>query len=140
MKVLTLATKGKEEEQANLQNQDAKSEQKELRVHKVKKELPLLEKESQSRCPLGLSYWRNKKLQKLSARELEKNNMAWVPKKNSQTKNDVQASILKNTTKVKKEKSSHKRLSRRFPSFNRNLQLAHHSYSSNMSLMPLSWN
>ena len=140
MKVLTLAIKGKEEEQTNLQNTDAKSEQKELRVHKVKKELPLLEKESQSRRPLGLSYWQKKKLQKLSARELEKKNMAWIPKKNSQTRNNVQASILENTTKVKNEKSSHKRLSRRFSSSNRNLRLAHHSYSSNMSLMPLSWN
>src|ERR1041385_425035 len=106
MKVLTLATKGKEEEQANLQNQDVKSEHKELRVQKVKKELPLLEKESQPRCPLGLSYWQKKRLQKLSARELEKKNMACVPKNNSQIKNDVQASIVENTTKVRKEKSS----------------------------------
>ena len=62
IKVLTLATKGKEVEQTNLQNQDVKSEQKELRVHKVKKELPLLEKESQPRRPLGLLYWQKKKL------------------------------------------------------------------------------
>src|ERR1043165_393193 len=66
--------------------------------------------------------------------------MAWISKKNSQTRNNVQASILENTTKVKNEKSSHKRLSRRFSSSNRNLRLAHHSYSSNMSLMPLPWN
>src|SRR4051812_9579110 len=66
--------------------------------------------------------------------------MAWVPKKNSQTKNDVHASIVENTTKVKKEKPSHKRLSQRSPSSNQNLRLAHHSYSSNMSLMPLPWN
>ena len=103
LKVLTLATKGKEEKQTNLQNTDVKSEQRDLRVHKVKKEFPLLEKESQSRCPLGLSYWQKKTLQKLSARELEKKNMVWVPKKNSQTKNDVQASIIEDTTKVKKD-------------------------------------
>ena len=102
--------------------------------------MPLPEKESQPRHPLGLSYWKKKKLQNLSARELEKKNMAWVPKKNSQIKNDVQASIVESTTKVKKEKLSHKRLSQRFPSSNRNLRLAHHSYSSNMSLMPLPWN
>src|SRR3954466_9424824 len=66
--------------------------------------------------------------------------MAWVPKNNIQTKKHVQASIVESTTKVKKEKSSHKRLSRRFPSSNQNLRLAHHSYSSNLSLVPLPWN
>ena len=140
LRIATFFAAKKEEEKTNLQNTDAKSGQNELRVHKIKKELTLLKKESQPRCPLGLSHWQKKKLQKLSARELEKKNMAWVPKKNSQTKYDVQASILENTTKVKKEKSSYKILSRRFPSSNRNLRLAHHSYSSNMTLMPLSWN
>ena len=64
----------------------------------------MVKTKSQSGCPLGLSYWQKKKLQKLSAQELEKKNMAWVPKKSSQTKNDVQASIVTSTTKVKKEK------------------------------------
>ena len=66
IKVLTLATKGNESSQSS-----AKSEDKKLRVHKVKQELPLLQTKSQSRCPLGLLYWQNKKLQKLSAQELE---------------------------------------------------------------------
>ena len=75
IKVLTLATKGKEEKQINVQDQSAKSEEKNLRVHKAKKELPLQTK-SQPGCPLGLSYWQKKKLQKVSAQELEKRNMA----------------------------------------------------------------
>ena len=62
IKLLTLAPKGKGVEQTNVQNQDDKSEQKELRVHKVRKELSLLEQESQLRRPLGLSYWQKKKL------------------------------------------------------------------------------
>ena len=62
IEMVKLATKGKEVEQANVQNQDAKSKQKNLRVHKAKKELPLVKTESQPRCPLDLSYWQKKKL------------------------------------------------------------------------------
>jgi hypothetical protein len=46
MKVLTLATKGKEVKQSIVKNQSAKSEEKKLRVHKVKQELPLLQTKS----------------------------------------------------------------------------------------------
>ena len=65
LKMLTLATKGNETSQSS-----AKSKEKKLRVHKVKQELPLLQTKSHSGCPLGLSYWQKKKLQKLSAQEL----------------------------------------------------------------------
>lgn len=75
IKVLTLATKGNEVSQSS-----AKSEEKKLIVHKVKQELPLLQTKSLPRCPLGLSYWQNNKLQKLSAQELEERNTTWVPK------------------------------------------------------------
>ena len=44
IKVLTLATKGKEVKQSIDQNQSPKSEEKKLRVHKAQKELPLVEK------------------------------------------------------------------------------------------------
>ena len=57
MKVLTLATKGNEMKQPIIKSQSAKSEEKKLRVHKVKQELPLLQTKSQPGCPLGLSYW-----------------------------------------------------------------------------------
>ena len=100
--MLTLATKGKEVKQSVDKNQSAKSEEKKLRVHKAQKELPLVETKSQPRCPLGLSYWRKKELQKLSAQELKKKNMAWVPKNINQDKNDVHASVATSTIKVKK--------------------------------------
>jgi hypothetical protein len=48
IKVLTLATKGKEVKQSIDKNQSAKSEEKKLRVHKAPKELPLVETKSQS--------------------------------------------------------------------------------------------
>ena len=66
-KVLTLATKSNETKQPIIESQSAKSEEKKLRVHKVKQELPLLQTKSQPGCPLGLSCWQKKKLQKLSA-------------------------------------------------------------------------
>ena len=46
IKVLTLATKGNEMEQPIIESQSAKSEEKKLRVHKAKKELPLVKTES----------------------------------------------------------------------------------------------
>ena len=67
IKVLTLATKGKEEKQSIDKNQSAKSKENKLRVHKAQKELPLVETKSQSRCSLGLSYCQKKELQNLSA-------------------------------------------------------------------------
>ena len=141
IKMLTLATKGKEVKQSIDKNQSAKSEEKKLRVHKAQKELSLLQTKSQPGCPLGLSYWRKKELQKLSAQELKKKNMAWVPKRSSQNESDVQPSIATSVTKVKKEKDgSQKLLSRRFASPHQNLRLAHHPYSSTISLMPLPWN
>ena len=105
IKVLTLATKGNEMKQSIVENQSAKSEEKKLKVHKVKQELSLVQTKSQSGRSLGLSYWQKKKLQKLSAQELEKRNMAWVPKGNNQNKSYVQGFIARSATKVKKEKS-----------------------------------
>ena len=99
IKVLTLATKDNEMSQSS-----AKSKENKLKVHKVKQEFPLLQTKSQPGCPLGLSYWRKKELQKLSAQELKKKNMAWVPKRINQKKNDVQPSIATSVTKVKKGK------------------------------------
>ena len=81
IKVLTLATKGKEVKQSIDKNQSAKSEEKRLRVQKAQNELPLVETKSQSMCSLGLSYWQKKELQNLSAQELRQRNMEWVPKR-----------------------------------------------------------
>ena len=46
MKVLTLATKDNKMKQSIVESQNVKSEEKKLRVHKVKKELPLIKTES----------------------------------------------------------------------------------------------
>ena len=141
IKVLTLATKGNEMKQPIDKNQSAKSEEKKLRVHKAQKELPFVETKSKPRCPLGLSYWRKKELQKLSAQELKKKNMAWVPKNINQDKNDVHASTATSAIKMKKEKNgSNKQLSRRCASQHQNFRLAHHPFSSTMPLMHLPWN
>ena len=103
--------------------------------------MPLVKTVSQLRCPLGLSYWQKKELQNLSAQELRKRNMAWVPKRINHNKNDVHASIATSTMKVKKEKDGrNKQLSQRCASQHQNLRLAHHPFSSTMPLMPLPWN
>ena len=62
IKVLTLATKGNEMKQPIIESQSAKSEEKKLKVHKAKKEFPLVKTESQPRCPLGLSCWQKREL------------------------------------------------------------------------------
>ena len=99
--------------------------------------MPLVQTKSQSRCSVGLSYWQNKELQKLSAQELEEMNMAWVPKGSTQNNNYVQASITRSAAKVKKEKSeNYEGPSRRF----QHLQSTHYSYSSTMPLTPMPWN
>ena len=108
-----------------------------MRVHKAQKELSLVETKSQSRCPLVLSYWQKKELQKLSAQELEERNMAWVPKGSTQNNNYVQASMTRSVAKVKKEKSeNYEGPSRRF----QHLRSTHYPYSSTMPLMPMPWN
>ena len=83
---LTLATKGKEVKQSIVKNQSAKSEEKNMRVHEAKKELPIGKTESQPRCPLGLSYWQKKELQKLSAQELRKKTWHGFPRGAIKTK------------------------------------------------------
>ena len=137
IKVLTLDTKGNEMKQSIVESQSVKSEENKLRVHKAKKELLLVKTESQPRCPLGLLYWQKKKLQKLSAQELEERNMAWVPKGSAQNKNYVQASITRSAAKVKKEKcENYEGPSRRF----QHLWSTHYPYSATMPLMPMPWN
>ena len=112
IKVLTLARKGKEVKQSIDKNQSAKFEEKKLRVQKAQKELPLVDTKSKSTCSLGLSYWQKKELQKLSVQELRIKNMACVPKRNNQIKNDAGPSIAASVTKVKKGKDgSRKQLS-----------------------------
>ena len=55
--MLTLATTCNEMKQSIVKSQNAKSEEKKLRVHKVKQEFLLVQTKSQPGRPLGLSYW-----------------------------------------------------------------------------------
>jgi hypothetical protein len=133
IKMLTLATKGNETSKSS-----AKSEEKRLRVHELKQELPLLQTKSQSGRLFGLSYWQKKKLHKLSAQELEKRNMAWVPKGSTVNKNNEQTSIARSAAKVKKEKSEcYEQPNRRLA--HQNLRFKHYPYSSTTSLRPMTW-
>jgi hypothetical protein len=51
-----------------------------LKELKIKKELLLSRTEAKPSHPLGLSNWQKENLQKLSAQELKKRNLAWVSK------------------------------------------------------------
>ena len=72
---------------------DAKSEQKKVRVPKIKKDLLLSKTKVKLICLIGLLKWQEKKLQKLSAEKLKEKGLAWVFKGRIQSqKNDAQAS------------------------------------------------
>jgi hypothetical protein len=62
----------------------AKSEQKEVRVPKIKKDLPLSKTEIKLICSIGLPKWQEKKLQKFSAEKLKEKGLAWVSKRRIQ--------------------------------------------------------
>ena len=74
---------------------------------KIKKELPLPKSKTKLRCPLGLSSWQQKKLQRLSEQELKMKKMACVPKKSiqNQDKSVVQASNANGAVKANKRPS-----------------------------------
>jgi len=63
---------------------------------------------SQPRSSLGLSNWHKKKLEKLSACELKKRNMTWVPKGSfqAQSKDGARAKSEMDASKKKKAKIS----------------------------------
>lgn len=65
----------KEIKRSSIDTLGAKSEQRELEVSKIKEDLPLSKYEQQPRCPVGLSNWQKKKLQRLSEQELKEKNM-----------------------------------------------------------------
>jgi hypothetical protein len=78
--LITLAIGGKGKEKSSVNPPSAKSEQKEVERSKTKRGALLSKTEAKSSHPLGLSNWQKKKLQKLSAQELRKKGMAWIPK------------------------------------------------------------
>jgi hypothetical protein len=75
------AIDGKEVGKSSINILGAKSEQKKVRVPKVKNDLSLSKTEIKLICSIGLSKWQEKKLQKLSAEKLKEKGLAWVPKR-----------------------------------------------------------
>ena len=74
------AIDGKEIWKSSIDILGAKSEQKKVRVPKIKKDLPLSKTEIKLICSIGLLKWQEKKLQKLSAEKLKEKGLAWVPR------------------------------------------------------------
>ena len=88
-----LAIDGKDMGKLSIDILDSKSERKNVRVPKIKKELLLSKTEIKPICSIGLPRWQEKKLQKLSAEKLKEKGLAWVLKGRIQSeKNDAQAS------------------------------------------------
>jgi hypothetical protein len=58
------AIDGKEVRKSSINILDAKSEQKKVRVPKIKKDLPLSKKEIKPRCSLGLPRWKENKVER----------------------------------------------------------------------------
>ncbi|RCV24257.1 hypothetical protein SETIT_5G070600v2 [Setaria italica] len=105
----TSVTNGKGKEISAVDPQSAKSEQKELTNPKIKGKSLLSKAKAKPSHPLSLSNWqKKKKLQKLSAQELRKRNMAWAPKRSIQIQNkdDAQA---KGAEQLKKKKRYERR-------------------------------
>nr|TKW12957.1 hypothetical protein SEVIR_5G069300v2 [Setaria viridis] len=109
----TSVTNGKGKKISAVDPQSAKSEQKELTNSKIKGKSLLSKAEAKPSHPLSLSNWqkKKKKLQKLSAQELRKRNMAWAPKRSIQIQNkdDAQA---KGVEQLKKKKRYERRSSK----------------------------
>ncbi|TVT97876.1 hypothetical protein EJB05_56855, partial [Eragrostis curvula] len=97
------ATSGKKMKQSVANMSSAKSEQKKLKVLNIKEELPWSKIEVKPIYPIGSSSWTRKKLQSLSAEELKKKNMAWVPKGSIQVPFKDEAHVK--DAKVAKEKN-----------------------------------
>ena len=116
----------------------AKSEQVKFEVSKSKEETTLCKTKSQPGCPLGLTSWQERKLKRLSAAKLKTKNMAWVPKKEPQGKEDVQVPIARIATRMKEEKTEASKRSRKnFLSYTKRFRSAHHTYYSAMPFMPM---
>ena len=129
-----LAIDGKVMGKSSIDILDAKSEQKKVRVPKIKKELLLSKTEIKPICTIGLPWWQEKKLQKLSAEKLKEKGLAWVPKGRIQSqKNDAQAS---GATKTNERRFKKQLPSWRFAPNHQNYWSWHHPYSM---LMPM-WN
>jgi hypothetical protein len=126
---------GKDMGNSSIDILDAKSQQKKVRVPKIKEELLLSKTKIKPRCSLGLPKWQEKKLHKLSAEKLKEKGLVGVPKGSIQAqKDDAQAS---GATKAKERKRFKKQLlSWRFAPNHQNHWSWHHPYSLPMQ----TWN
>ena len=126
---MMLATKGKEVKRVTFKEPVVKSGEAKPEVPKARKELPVHKVKSQPGYPLGLSHWQEWKVKRLRAEELEKLNMAWVPKRSPQIKNGAPASVAK-PAGVKEDKQEVGRRSRRYSSHFRRPQAVRRQCSS----------
>ena len=124
-----LAAKGKEVKRLTFKDPVVEFGRAKREVPKAKKGLPVQKIKSQLRCPLGLSHWQEWQVKRLRAEELEKLNMAWVPKRSPQIKNGAPASVAK-PAGIKEDKQEVGRRSRRSSSHYRRPQAAHCQRSS----------
>ena len=124
-----LSTKDKKVKQLTFKDPIAEFGQAKPEMPKARKNLPVHKPKSQPGCPLSLPYSQQKKLNWLRAKELEKRNMAWVPKGNPRVKSGTTSPISK-PARVKEDKCEAGKQSRQFSSHYRRLQMAHHPCSS----------
>jgi hypothetical protein len=134
--LITSATNGKEREKSSVDPPSAKFEQKEVKRSKNKKGALLSKTEAKSSHPFGLSNWQKKKLQKLSAQELRKKGMEWIPKGSIRTHiGDDQA---KGATQLKNKKIYERRSSKlRFAPNHQNYWSLPCSFTLQMPHMPM---
>ena len=132
-----LATKDKKEKRVTFKDPIAKFRQAKPEMPKARKNLLVHKTKSQPGCSLGLSHWQERKLKRLRVKELEKRNMAWVPKRNLQVKSGITSPIAK-LVGVKEDKCEAGRWSQQFSSHYRGLQMAHRPCSSIVPSKPAS--
>ena len=132
-----LATKDKKMKQVTFKDPIAEFGQAKTEMPKARKNLPVHKTKSQPGCSLGLSHWQERKLKRLRVKELEKRNMASVPKRNPRVKSGITSPIAK-LVGVKEDKCKAGRWSRQFSSHYRGLQMAHRPCSSIVPSKPAS--
>jgi hypothetical protein len=137
--LITSVIGGKGKEKSSVDPPSAKSEQKEVKRSKNKRGALLSKTEAKSSHLLGLSNWQKKKLQKLSAQELKKKGMAWIPKGSIRTHTgDDQA---KGATQLKDKKRYERRSSKlRFAPNHQNYWSLPNSFALQTPHMPIFWN
>jgi hypothetical protein len=136
----TSAIGGTGKEKSYIHTSSAKSEQKEVKRLKNKRGALVSKTEVKSSHPLGLSNWQKKELQKLSAQELRKKGMTWIPKGSirNQVMVDDQA---KGATHLKEKKRYERRSSKlRFAPNHQSYWSLPSPFALQMPHMPMFWN